>query len=169
MVICHLRVGIVKVKNRPLVVKISVRKVFSAFEFNGKLPWPTGRNKPDHPRYKQRFRITNCNNKMEANGSTLVLLPSLLTGRAMAQAVSWRHVAAEARFRALVSPYWIFSGHGGTGTDFSPSSSVFACQYHSTVVLHTHVSHNTATGVRSSETSSHPIDMNKMTSVRLLA
>jgi hypothetical protein len=42
MAICHLRLGIVKVKNRPLVVKISVRKVFSAFEFNGTLLWRTG-------------------------------------------------------------------------------------------------------------------------------
>jgi hypothetical protein len=58
----------------------------------------------------------------------------------MAQAVSRRPLTAEARVRAQVSARGIYSGQSGTGTGFSPSSSVFPCQYHSTVARHTHVS-----------------------------
>jgi len=57
----------------------------------------------------------------------------LKPGRAMAQAVSRRPLTAEARVRARVSPCGICGGQSGTGTGFSPSSSVFPCQYHSTV------------------------------------
>jgi hypothetical protein len=58
----------------------------------------------------------------------------------MAQAVSHRPLTAESRVRALVNPCGICSEQSGTGTGFSQSSSVFPCQYHSTVVLHTHIS-----------------------------
>jgi hypothetical protein len=57
----------------------------------------------------------------------------------MAQVVSRRPLAAEALVRARVNPCWICGGQSGTGTVFSPSSSVFPCQYHSTVVLQTHI------------------------------
>jgi hypothetical protein len=53
----------------------------------------------------------------------------------MAQAVSRRSLTAEARVRTRVNPCGICGGQNGTGTGFSPSSSVFLCQYHSTVVL----------------------------------
>jgi hypothetical protein len=53
-------------------------------------------------------------------------------GRAMAQAVSRRPPTAEARFRSRVSPCGICGGQSGTGTGFSPSTSVFPCQFHST-------------------------------------
>jgi hypothetical protein len=58
-------------------------------------------------------------------------------GRAMAKAVIFRHVLAEARFRFWVSPFGVCGGQSGTGTDFSPSFSVFVCHYHSTMTLHT--------------------------------
>jgi hypothetical protein len=62
-----------------------------------------------------------------------------LSGRAMAQAVSHRLFTAEAWVRAWVNPCWICGGQNGTGTGFSPSSSIFPCQYHSTVTLQTHI------------------------------
>jgi hypothetical protein len=48
-----------------------------------------------------------------------------VAGRAVAQAVSRRSVNAESRVRPRVSPCAICGGQSGTGTGFSPSSSVF--------------------------------------------
>jgi hypothetical protein len=45
-------------------------------------------------------------------------------GRAMAQAVSRRPLTAEAWVRSQVSPCGICGGQRGTGTGFSPSTSV---------------------------------------------
>jgi hypothetical protein len=53
-------------------------------------------------------------------------------GRAMAQAVSRRPLTAKARVRSWVGPCGICGGQSGTGTGFSPSTSVFPCQFHST-------------------------------------
>jgi hypothetical protein len=50
----------------------------------------------------------------------------------MAQVVSRRPATAEARVRCRVSPCGICGGQSGTGTGFSPISSVFPCQFHST-------------------------------------
>jgi hypothetical protein len=47
----------------------------------------------------------------------------------MAQVVSRRPLTAEARVRARVNPCEICGGQSGIGTGFSPSSSVFPCQY----------------------------------------
>jgi hypothetical protein len=62
-------------------------------------------------------------------------------GRAMAQVVSRRPLTAEDRVRAWVSPCGICgqSRQSGTGTGLSPTSSVFPCQYHSTVALQTRI------------------------------
>jgi hypothetical protein len=54
--------------------------------------------------------------------------PSLIR-RAMAQVVSRRPLTAEALVSAPVNPCRICGGQSGTGTGFSPSSSVFPCQY----------------------------------------
>jgi hypothetical protein len=52
-------------------------------------------------------------------------------GRAMAQAVSRTPLTAEAGFRSQASTCDICGGQSRTGTDFSPSTLVFPCQYHS--------------------------------------
>jgi hypothetical protein len=59
-------------------------------------------------------------------------LHMLLKGRAMVQAVSRRPLTAEARVRSRVCPCGIYGGQSGTGTGFSPSTSVSPCQFHST-------------------------------------
>jgi hypothetical protein len=50
----------------------------------------------------------------------------------MAQAVNRRPPTAKARVRSRVSPCGICGGQSGTGTGFSPSTSIFRCQFHST-------------------------------------
>jgi len=50
----------------------------------------------------------------------------------MAEAISRRPLTTEAQGRSQVSVHEICGRHSGTGTDFSPSTSVFPCQYHST-------------------------------------
>jgi hypothetical protein len=75
--------------------------------------------------------------------------------RAMAQVFSRRPITTEARVRARVNPCGIYDRRSGTGTGFSPSSSVLPCQYHSTVALHTHIicgMNNMSTSGSSSET-----------------
>jgi hypothetical protein len=57
----------------------------------------------------------------------------------MAQVVSRRPVTAEVWVHPRVNPFGICGGQSGTGTGFSPSSTVFPCQYHSTVALQTHI------------------------------
>jgi hypothetical protein len=65
----------------------------------------------------------------------------ILSGRAMAQAVSRRPIMAKDRVRARVSPCRICGGQSDTGTDFSPSYSDFACQYVSTMAVHIRISY----------------------------
>jgi hypothetical protein len=57
----------------------------------------------------------------------------------MAQVVSHRPLAAVSRVRARINLCGICGLQSGTGTGFSPSSSVFPCQYHSAVALQTHI------------------------------
>jgi hypothetical protein len=57
----------------------------------------------------------------------------------MAQVVNRRPLTAEAQVRVRVFPCEICGGKIGTGTGFSPSFSLFPCQYHSTVALQTHI------------------------------
>jgi hypothetical protein len=55
----------------------------------------------------------------------------------MAQVISRRPLTAETLIRARINPRGICGGESGSGTGFSQSSSVFPCQYHSTVALQT--------------------------------
>ena len=50
----------------------------------------------------------------------------------MAKVVSRRPLTAEARVQSRVVPCGICGGQSGTGTDFSASTPVFSCQFHST-------------------------------------
>jgi hypothetical protein len=81
----------------------------------------------------------------------------------MAQVVSRRPLTTEARVHARVNPCGICDGQSGTGTGFSPSSSVFLYQYNSAVDLQTHIvwrMNNMSASGSSSETSSDPIEIN---------
>jgi hypothetical protein len=57
----------------------------------------------------------------------------------MAQAVSRWPLTVEAQVRARVDPCGICGGQSGTGAGFSPSYSVFPCQYHSTIAPYSSV------------------------------
>jgi hypothetical protein len=59
--------------------------------------------------------------------------------RAFQQQLAEKPLTVESRVRARVNPCGIYGGQSGTGTCFSPSSSVFPYQYHSTVVLDNHI------------------------------
>jgi hypothetical protein len=74
----------------------------------------------------------------KTDGNVLILVTGV-GSRAVAQVVSRRSLSAEAWVRARVNPCGIRGGQSGTGTGFSTSSSVFPCQYHSTVALQTHI------------------------------
>jgi len=50
----------------------------------------------------------------------------------MAQAISRRSLIAWVRVLFLTNPYGICGEQSGTGTGFSPNTSVFPCQYHCT-------------------------------------
>lgn len=56
--------------------------------------------------------------------------------RALAQAVSVRRLTTETHVRTHASPCQISGGQSGSWTGFSPSSSVFPFQYHSTMAPH---------------------------------
>ena len=51
----------------------------------------------------------------------------------VAQAVRPRLLTTETAFRCEVRPCGICGAPSGTGTGFSPTTSIFPCQYHSTI------------------------------------
>jgi hypothetical protein len=61
-----------------------------------------------------------------------------IQGRVMAHVVSYRPLSAEARVQYQAIPCENGFGQSGTETGFSPSTSFFPCQYHSSNV-HTHI------------------------------
>jgi hypothetical protein len=77
-------------------------------------------------------QIQHANHEVNCISVSDYNLTATKQGRAMAEAVSRRPLTAEARVRSPVSPSGICGGQSGTGTGFSPSTSVFPCQFHST-------------------------------------
>jgi hypothetical protein len=67
--------------------------------------------------------------RIYATNRNMSLRLKLSMGSVMAKVVSRRPLTAEARVRARDNPRGICCGQSGTGTGFSPSSSVFPCQY----------------------------------------
>jgi hypothetical protein len=73
---------------------------------------------------------SSCDTRITSNVSL-----NRCVGRAMAQTVSRRPLTAEAQVRCQVGQCGICGGQSGTGTGFSPSTSVFPSQFHSTGAL----------------------------------
>jgi hypothetical protein len=69
--------------------------------------------------------------KEEFNLIGNVDLFSFTRGRAVAHEISRLPLAVEARVRSQFSSCEICGGQSGTETGFSPSTSIFPCQYHS--------------------------------------
>jgi hypothetical protein len=83
----------------------------------------------------------------------------------MDQAVSRRPLTAGAGVGALVGPSGTCGGPSGTVTEFSQRSSVFFCQYNSTGAPYSYIiwgMNSRFVDGRSSETSSHLIDLNNI-------
>jgi hypothetical protein len=83
----------------------------------------------------------------------------------MAQAVSRRPFTAEILAQAQSVHLGFVVDEGAVEQVCVRSSSVFSCQHHSTLALHTHTSTGDELCGRSSETYSHPIDMNNKKSI----
>jgi hypothetical protein len=71
----------------------------------------------------------------------------------MAQAVSRWPLTVEAWVHAQANPFGICGGQSGTGAGFSLSSSVFPCQYHSTIAPYSYIT--TPWGCDSSDQAAH--------------
>jgi hypothetical protein len=68
------------------------------------------------------IRITRyLESEYHTNVSAFILYTKIYVGRAMAQAVSRRHLTAEARVRSRISPCGICGGQSGIMTGLSPS------------------------------------------------
>jgi hypothetical protein len=62
--------------------------------------------------------------------------------RAVAPAVNRRPLTAKAQSQSQVSPRGICGGQNDTSTGFSPSTSVFPCQNHSTSAPYSFIYHH---------------------------
>ena len=68
----------------------------------------------------------------DARSNTYESPSEVNVGRVVAPAVILQHANGQIRTRSQVRRWGICGGQGDTGTCFSPSNSVFVCQYHST-------------------------------------
>jgi hypothetical protein len=138
------------------------------------------KNKPRHAvkmylkvrRYYPRTLSSSSFPPWEPEISHILLLTYVeYIGRAIAQAVNRLFLTEEDGVRALVSPCGICSGQSGSRTGFSQSSSVCPISIisprFSILIYITRGMNNRPVGGRSSETSSHPIDMNNKKDMKL--
>jgi hypothetical protein len=86
------------------------------------------------------LRFTNRHSPTHRTSALTMETVCSSEGPAITEAVSCQLLTAEVRFRAQDSTCGISDGHSVSGTGCFPRSSVFPCQYHSSVPPQCHAS-----------------------------
>jgi hypothetical protein len=90
-------------------------------------------------------RLYWAGNQTQPQSSSLLEPEAISGSKYQSWAVPWlrslsrRPLTAKAKVGTRINPCGICGGQSGTGTGFSPSSSVFSSVFHSTAALQTHI------------------------------